>query len=53
MKNLLLSLGACIGLTTYAQALPDSVAMVVAGKQVPLAGCMYIAQKNAEVNLSD
>ena len=53
MKNLLLSLGACIGLTTYAQALPDSVAMVVAGKQVPLAEFMYIAQKNAEVNLSD
>ena len=53
MKNLLLSLGACVGLTAYAQALPDSVAMVVAGKQVPLAEFVYIAQKNAEVNLSD
>ena len=43
MKNLLLSLGACIGLTTYAQALPDSVTMGVAGNQVTLAEFMYIA----------
>ena len=43
MKNLLLSLGACVGLTANAQALSDSVAMVVAGKQVPLAEFVYIA----------
>ena len=53
MKILLLSLGACVGLTAYAQVLPDSVAMVVAGKQVPLAEFVYIAQKNAEVDLTD
>ena len=53
MKNLLLSLGACVGLTAYAQALPDSVAMIVAGKQVPLSEFLFIAQKNAEVDLSD
>ena len=53
MKNLLLSLGACVGLTAYAQALPDSVAMIVAGKQVPLSEFVFIAQKNAAVDLSD
>lgn len=53
MKHLLLSLGACVGLTAYAQAMPDSVAMIVAGKPVPMAEFMFIAQKNAEVDLSD
>ena len=53
MKNLLLSLGVCVGLSTYAQAMPDSVAMIVNGKPVPLTEFVFIAKKNAEVNLTD
>lgn len=53
MKNLLLSLGVCVGLSAYAQAMPDSVAMIVNGKPVPLTEFVFIAKKNAEVNLTD
>lgn len=53
MKELLVSLGIFVSATVNADSLPDSVVMSVAGKQVSLSEFIYMAQKNAEVDLSD
>lgn len=42
-----------ICLTGRSENLPDTVAMSVAGKNIPLSEFLFIAQKNGEVDLSD
>ena len=53
MKNLVLSILLGTGLTAGAESLPDSVVMKVADKSVSVAEFLYIAQKNAEVDLKN
>ena len=53
MKNLVLSILLGTGLTAGAKSLPDSVVMKVADKSVSVAEFLYIAQKNAEVDLKN
>ncbi|WP_280748973.1 peptidylprolyl isomerase [Parabacteroides sp. PF5-9] len=53
MKNLFVFFCFFVGLTGYAQTLPDSVIMKVAGDNIPLAEFIYIGQKNNELDLSD
>ena len=53
MKNLVLSILLGTGLTAGAESLPDSVVMKVSDKSVSVAEFLYIAQKNAEVDLKN
>jgi peptidyl-prolyl cis-trans isomerase SurA len=53
IRKMALSLLAFSLLTGKAQAMPDSVVMVVGDKSVPLAEFMYIARKNNEVDFSN
>lgn len=53
MKKLLISFGVFACLTANAQISPDSLAMTVADKQVPLSEFIFIAEKNGEVDLSN
>lgn len=53
MKKLLILSLVFVCFTGYAQHLPDTVVMDVAGKQIPLSEFVFIAQKNGEVDLSN
>lgn len=53
MKELLVSLGIFASATLNAESLPDSVVMSVGDKDVSISEFIYMARKNAEVDLSD
>lgn len=53
MKKLVVFFLLLICLTGHSENLPDTVAMSVAGKNIPLSEFIFIAEKNGEVDLSD
>lgn len=53
MKKLVVFLLLFVCLTGHSENLPDTVAMTVAGKNIPLSEFIFIAEKNGEVDLSD
>lgn len=53
MKNFFVSALLLVHIASSAKSIPDSVAMIVGDKQVPMAEFLYAAAKNGENNLSD